>query len=395
MMKPGFDPRTQAVRAGVDSDEQFGAVMPPVYLSSNFCFEGFAQKRRHDYTRTSNPTRDLLAEALAELEQGAAAVVTASGMAAVTLALELVPLGGRVVAPQDCYGGTYRLLRDRGQAGYYQVEFIDQTDAEQISRALAAPADLVWIETPTNPLLRIVDIRSVAAQAHAAGALVVVDNTFLSPALQQPLNLDADVVVHSTTKYLNGHSDVVGGAAVARDPDVAARLAYTANALGLTGAPFDSFLTLRGLRTLHARLRVHEENAVGLAATLTEHDAVSKVHYPGLTDHPQHWLAKQQQTGFGGMLSFELHGDETEVARFVASLQLFSLAESLGGIESLVCHPASMTHLPLTAEARADAGIVPGLVRLSVGIEALEDLRKDLWQALDAAGELLQQSKAV
>ena len=387
MMKSGLDPRTLAVRAGVDSDEQHGAVMPPVYLSSNFCFEGFGLKRQHDYTRTSNPSRDLLAEALAELEQGAGAAVTASGMAAVTLALELVPLGGRVVAPQDCYGGTYRLLRDRAAAGHYQVDFIDQTNADQVGQALSSPASMVWIETPTNPLLRIVDIKTVAAQAREAAALVVVDNTFLSPALQQPLTLGADVVVHSTTKYLNGHSDVVGGAAVSLQSEIAERLAYSANALGLTGAPFDSFLTLRGLRTLHPRLQIHQENAMGLASALLDHEVVKTVHYPGLPEHPQHGLAKQQQSGFGGMLSFELNGGEAAVAQFVERLQLFSLAESLGGVESLVCHPASMTHLPLTPEARADAGIVPGLVRLSVGIEALADLRNDLRQALDAASE--------
>jgi cystathionine gamma-synthase len=278
MMKTGLDPRTQAVRAGVDSDEQHGAVMPPLYLSSNFSFEGFAAKRQHDYTRTSNPTRDLLAEALAELEQGAGAAVTASGMAAVTLALELVPLGGRVVAPQDCYGGTYRLLRDRAAAGHYAVDFIDQTNLDQVTDALKSPASMVWIETPTNPLMRVVDIKTVAAQAHDAGALAVVDNTFLSPALQRPLTLGADVVVHSTTKYLNGHSDIVGGAAVSLASEIATRLAYSANALGLTGAPFDSFLTLRGLRTLHARLQMHEENATGLASALLEHEAVKAVH---------------------------------------------------------------------------------------------------------------------
>lgn len=384
-MKSKQDPRTRAIRAGVDSDEQHGAVMPPLYLSSNFNFEALGQKRVHDYTRTSNPTRDLLAEALAELEQGTAAVVTASGMAAVTLALELVPLGGRVVAPRDCYGGTYRLLRDRAAAGYYQVDFIDQTDANAVRRALSRPASMVWIETPTNPLLRIVDIKFLAGLAQSAGALVVVDNTFLSPALQQPLALGADVVVHSTTKYLNGHSDVVGGAAVSLDPQIAEQLAYLANALGLTGAPFDSFLTLRGLRTLHARLQMHEQNAAELAKVLSEHDGVRTVHYPGLTNHPQHALAKRQQSGFGGMLSFELEGDETAVGRLVNNLELFSLAESLGGVESLICHPASMTHLPLSPEARADAGIVDGLVRLSVGIEAVEDLRNDLMHALDVA----------
>jgi cystathionine gamma-synthase len=382
-MKQGQDPRTTAVRAGVDSDEQHGAVMPPLYLTSNFAFEGFAKKRPHDYTRTSNPTRDLLAEALAALEEGTAGVVTGSGMAAVTLALELVPIGGRVVAPRDCYGGTYRLLRDRAAAGYYRVDFIDQTDMATVSAALDLPTDMLWIETPTNPLLRVVDIEKLAELAKQADALTVVDNTFLSPALQRPLTLGADIVVHSTTKYINGHGDVVGGAAVAADAAVAERLSYTANALGLTGAPFDSFLTLRGLRTLHARLRLHEENAMALAETLHAHPAVSVVHYPGLPSHPQHELAGRQQTGFGGMLSFELAGGREVVGQFVEGLELFSLAESLGGVESLVCHPATMTHVPLSHEARQAAGIVDGLVRLSVGIESTEDLRADLVEALN------------
>ncbi len=384
-MAHGREQQTAAVRAGVDSDEQHGAVMPPVYLSSNFSFNGYGEKRQHDYSRTSNPTRDTLAEALTELEGGAGSVVTASGMAAITLALELVPLGGRIVAPADCYGGTYRLLRERAARGYFQVDFVDQTDPAALAASLKGSADLVWVETPTNPLLRIVDLERVKSAARSAGALVIVDNTFLSPALQRPLALGADVVVHSTTKYLNGHSDVVGGAVVAGSDPLLERLAFWANAMGLTGSPFDSFLTLRGIRTLHARLRLHEENALALAEALRAHPAVSRVHYPGLPDHPQHELAKRQQTGFGGMLSFELDGDEAQVRRFVEHLRLFTLAESLGGVESLVCHPATMTHLPLSEEDRQQAGIGFNLLRLSVGIESREDLLADVRSALDAA----------
>ena len=252
---------TRAVRAGIESDTQHGAVVPPLHLSTNYSFAGFGEKRAYDYSRSGNPTRDLLGEALAELEQGAGAVVTASGMAAVAAALELVPAGGRVLAAHDCYGGTWRLLDAWAKKGRFTVEFADLTDPAALAAGLAGKPDLVWVETPSNPLLRITDIRHVAQAAHAADALCVVDNTFLSPALQQPLALGADVVVHSTTKYINGHSDVVGGAVVARTPELAEQLKWWANCLGLTGAPFDSFLTLRGLRTLGARLRVHQENA--------------------------------------------------------------------------------------------------------------------------------------
>jgi len=376
---------TRAVRAGIETDTQHGAVVPPLHLSTNFSFAGFNEKREYDYSRSGNPTRDLLAEALSELERGAGTVVTASGMAAVALALELVPAGGSVLAAHDCYGGTWRLLDAWAKKGRFEVRFVDLTDPGALAAGLAEKPSLVWVETPSNPLLRITDIRHVAQAAHAVGALCVVDNTFLSPALQQPLTLGADVVVHSTTKYINGHSDVVGGAVIAREPEMAEKLKWWGNCLGLTGAPFDSWLTLRGLRTLSARLRAHQENAAALAELLDQHPAVTRVFYPGLLSHPQHALAKRQQSGFGAMLSFELEGGEDAVRAFLDGLQCITLAESLGGVESLVAHPATMTHAAMAPEARRAAGISDTLLRLSVGIEDIADLSRHLRAALARA----------
>jgi cystathionine gamma-synthase len=380
---------TQTVRAGIECGDPTGCVVPPLHLSATFAFRGFADKRAYDYTRSGNPTRDLLAEALSELEQGAGGVVTASGMAAITAAGYLVPVGGRIVAPHDCYGGTYRLFDAWRQRGERQVEFVDFGDEAAVRAALARRAAMVWIETPSNPLLRITDIAAVTALGHASGALVVVDNTFLSPAWQQPLTLGADVVVHSTTKYLNGHSDVVGGAVVARDRAVHEQLAWWANCLGLTGAPFDSYLTLRGLRTLHARLEHHARNAQALAEWLEGESNVRRVWYPGLRSHAGHDIALRQQRGFGAVVTLELEGGHDAVREFVSDLRCFSLAESLGGVESLVAHPATMTHSAMDPQARARAGLGDGLIRLSVGIEALEDLRADLARALSRAARVL------
>jgi cystathionine gamma-synthase len=373
---------TRAVRAGIESDTQHGAVVPALHLSTNYSFEGFGRKRAYDYSRSGNPTRDLLAEALADLEQGAGAVVTSSGMSAVALALELVPAGATVLAAHDCYGGSWRLLDAWAKKGRFKVEFADLTDPVALAAGLAHKPALVWVETPSNPLLRITDIRHVAQAAHAIGALLLVDNTFLSPALQQPLLLGADVVLHSTTKYINGHSDVVGGAVIARDSAVTEQLKWWANCSGLTGAPFDSYLTLRGLRTLGVRLRQHQENAARIAAQLDAHPAVRKVHYPGLAGHPGHALAARQQQGFGAMLSFELDGGVAGIEAFVGGLEFFSLAESLGGVESLIAHPATMTHASMAPEARRTAGISDSLLRLSVGIEEGDDLLRDLDAAL-------------
>jgi len=389
---PASHRATRAVRAGIDRDTAFGAVTPPLVLSSNFSFAGFGEKRRYDYTRSGNPTRDLLGEALAELEGGVGGVVTATGMGAITLVLNaLLQPGDRLVVPHDCYGGSWRLFNALAKKGAFELITCDLTDPRALAEALEASPALVWIETPSNPLLRITDLRFVIEAAHKAGALAVVDNTFLSPALQRPIaDFDADVVVHSTTKYINGHSDVVGGAVIAREQAQHELLAWWANCLGLTGAPFDSFLTLRGLRTLDARLRVHQENTQALVALLDGHPAVRALHYPGLASHPGHALAARQQHGFGAMLSVELEGGEAEVRAFIDGLQYFTLAESLGGVESLVAHPATMTHAAMSAEARAAAGISDGLLRLSVGIEHVDDLVADIQAALqraqDAAG---------
>jgi cystathionine gamma-synthase len=377
---------TQAVRAAIESDTQHGAVVPPLHLSSNYSFAGLNEPRQYDYTRSGNPTRDALGQALAELEGGAGAVVTASGMGALTVLTQLLAPGDTIVAPHDCYGGTYRLFEQQSKKGLFDVEFVDQTDLEAL-RAVCAnvkPA-IILTESPSNPLLRIADLEAISAIAKDSDALFAVDNTFLSPALQNPIKFGADLVIHSTTKYINGHSDVVGGAIVAATDELAKQCAYWANVIGITGAPFDSFLTLRGVRTLHPRIRQHEESATLIANILNEQDNVTQVFYPGLTDHPGHQLAKRQQSGFGGMVSFELKGGEEAVRAFVENLAYFSLAESLGGVESLVCHPASMTHAPVSEERKAAAGVTPSLIRLSVGLESAEDLVEDLLNALEVA----------
>ena len=377
-MTDRLDPRTLAVRAGLESDPATGAVVPPLHLSSTYAFPAFGQKGRYDYSRSGNPTRDLLGDALARLEGGAGAVVTSSGMSAIGLVGQVLPQRSRIIAPHDCYGGTYRLFDAWRRRGDFAVEFVDYGAPGALAAALERPAALVWIETPSNPLLRLTDIAATAALARGAGAKVAVDNPFLSPVLQQPLALGADIVVHSTTKYLNGHSDVIGGAVVAASAEDHQQLAWWANATGVTGAAFDSFLTLRGLRTLHARMALHEANANALAAWLDGRKGVRRVIYPGLASHAGHALARAQQRGFGAMLTIELEGGTPAVAKFVAALELFSLAESLGGVESLAAHPATMTHAAMTPEARAAAGLVDGLLRLSVGIEALADLERDL-----------------
>ena len=380
---------TRAVRAGIDSDPTHGAVAPPLTLSANFTFDGFGGKRRYDYTRSGNPTRDQLGDALASLEGGAGGIVTATGMGAITVVLHaLLKPGDRLLVPHDCYGGSWRLFTALAAKGAFALDICDQTDPAALTEALTKGPALVWIETPSNPLLRITDLDAVIGAAREAGARTAVDNTFLSPALQRPIEHGADIVVHSTTKYINGHSDVVGGAAISRDAAVHERLGWWANALGLTGAPFDSYLTLRGLRTLDARLRIHQENSAILADLLTGHAAVERVHYPGLASHPGHAIAARQQDGFGAMLSFDLAGGEAAVRAFVDGLTCFTLAESLGGVESLVAHPATMTHAAMSDEARDRAGIGPGLLRLSVGIEHADDLASDLGAALDRAARV-------
>jgi cystathionine gamma-synthase len=377
---------TRAVRAGLESCDVTGAVVPPIHLSSTFAFRGFGDKRKYDYSRSGNPTRDLLGEALADLEGGAGAVITASGMGAITLVGHLLPVGARVIAPHDCYGGTFRLLTAWKKRNELAVEFVNFNDAAAVDAALSKPSGMVWIETPSNPLLRITDVVDIATRAHAQGALVVADNTFLSPGWQQPISLGADLVVHSTTKYINGHSDVVGGAVISANKELAEQVAWWGNCLGLTGSAFDSFLTLRGLRTLHVRLREHGRNAQAIAEFLSAQPQVKRVYYPGLPSHPGHEVAKRQQRGFGAIVTLEVKGGIDGARRFAEALELFSLAESLGGVESLVAHPATMTHAAMAPEARAAAGLVDGLLRLSVGIESTDDLLADLRNGVKAAG---------
>lgn len=375
--------RTRAVRAGIASETQYGAVVPPLHLSSNFTFADLGRPRAYDYTRSANPTRDQLGTALAELEGGAGAVVTGSGMSAIHLVTQLLSPGDLLIAPHDCYGGSNRLFNALAEKNCIRVRFVDQTDPLALEKAFDDNPSLLWVETPSNPLLRIVDIEAAARLCREHNALLAVDNTFLSPGWQQPIPLGADLVVHSTTKYLNGHSDVVGGVAIARDASLAEQLTWWGNCLGITGAPFDSYLTLRGVRTLSARLRVHEENAHAVVDGLLEHRAVKQVHYPGLKDHPGHEIAKKQQSGFGAMVSFRIEGGLESVKTFIGTLEHFSLAESLGGVESLVAHPATMTHKSMSDEAKARAGIDDDLIRLSVGIEDADDLIADLKRALD------------
>jgi cystathionine gamma-synthase len=376
-------PQTIAAANGIGGDSAFGAVTPPIYLSSTFTFEGFERARPYDYSRSANPTRDVLADTLARLEGGAGAVVVATGMAAIDLTLACLHPGDLIVAPHDCYAGTWRLLTARQAKRQFEVVFIDLGDESALASALARAPKLVLIETPSNPLMRVVDIRKIAALAKAAGAKIIVDNTFLSPALQQPIKLGADFVVHSTTKFLNGHSDVVGGVVVAASQSDVEELVSWANTTGVTGSPFDSYLTLRGVRTLFVRIERQQATAAAIATFLSRHPAVAAVHYPGLPTHPTHEIAKRQQDGFGAMLSFEIAGGVENVRRFVESVTVFTLAESLGGIESLVAHPATMTHASMTPEARAAAGIKDTLLRLSVGLESEADLLADLASALE------------
>lgn len=381
-------PATIAVRTGIESDTQHHAVVPPIYLSTNYGFPAFGEVPTYDYTRSGNPNRGLLETALYELESGKGAVVTNCGTSALNLWVSAF-LGpdDLIVAPHDCYGGTYRLFNTRAQKGDFNVLFVDQSDQQALSQALAKKPKLILLETPSNPLVRVVDIAKVCTEAKQVGALVAVDNTFLTPVFQKPLELGADFVIHSTTKYINGHSDVIGGVIVTKTAEHAEELAWWGNCIGATGTPFDSYMTLRGIRTLGARMKVHEESSAQILRYLQEQELVSTIYHPSLPDHPGHEIAKKQQSGFGSMLSFELAGSFEQLKVFVGALELFSLAESLGGVESLICHPASMTHRAMGEAALAEAGISQLLLRLSVGLEDTEDLISDLEQAFIKAKE--------
>lgn len=377
---------TRAARAGLDTDTGRGAVVPPIYLSTNYTFHAPGEPRAHDYSRSANPTREVLTEALAALEGGCGAVALGTGMATATLLINaLVPVGARVIVPHDAYGGTWRLFTMLHEQGRLVVDFCNFQRPEDVARAFAEPANLVWVETPSNPLLRLTDIADVAKQTEAIGAKLAVDNTFCTPLLQHPLQLGADFVVHSTTKFISGHSDVVGGAVVAKDPELLDQLKLWSNALGLTAGAFDSYLVMRGLRSLEARLRVHAENAEACVDVLDGHPAISTLHYPGLPDHPDYELGQRQMSGSGSIISFNLAGGQAAVARFLDGLEIFHLAESLGGIESLVCHPGTMTHAAMSPTAQTVAGISEGLIRLSVGLEGRDDLVAVLAEALERA----------
>ncbi len=381
-------PATIAVRSGLNDDEQYGCVVPPIHLSTTYNFLDFNEPRAHDYSRRGNPTRDVVQRTLAELEGGAGAVLTNTGMSAIHLVTTVfLKPGDLLVAPHDCYGGSYRLFDSLSKRGAYRVKFVDQGDPVALQAALDEKPKLVLIESPSNPLLRVVDISAICAAARAAGAVSVVDNTFMSPALQNPLALGADLVIHSCTKYLNGHSDVVAGAVIAKDPQLATDLAWWANNIGVTGAAFDSYLLLRGIRTLAPRIAAAQRNALAIVDYLKQQKRVKKLYHPSLPENAGHEHAVRQQRGFGAMLSFEVDGDEALLRRFLKALKLFTLAESLGGVESLISHTSTMTHAGMSAEARAAAGISDTLLRVSVGIEDHEDLIADLDNAFRIAAE--------
>ncbi len=382
-MKLNISKNTIAIRTALESDEQYRAVIPPIYLTSTFAYKEIGVEQRYDYTRSANPTRDALAEAVSVLEGGFGATVTSSGMAATTLVTSLLNPNDYVIVPHDCYGGTFRLFSQLAERGLLQVKFIDQSDINLFQQTIKqCQPKIVWVESPSNPLLRVVDIQDISKILKQSNTLLVVDNTFLTPIFQTPFKLGADIVIHSTTKYINGHSDVVGGIVVAKSETLHQTMQEWANTLGLSGSPFDSYMTLRGLRTLKLRMKAHEKTAHALARVLSEHPSVEKVYYPGLSSHPSHAIAKKQQSGFGGMLSFEIKGGLREVKKFFKRIEYFSLAESLGGFESLVCHPYTMTHAPLSSEDKKKAGISENLIRISVGIEEQEDLIKSIQVAI-------------
>jgi len=378
------DPATILAGARPDADPALGGIVPPLWASDTFRWPSAEEKPAYDYGRTVNPNRDLLIDMLAELEGAAGGALTGSGQSAALLALLLVPASAHVVAPHDCYGGTYRLIRGLEDQGRLSAAFVDMTDLDAVATALERPTALVWIESPSNPLMRITDIAAVAALARRAGALTIADNTLPTPLRQTPLALGCDLIFHSTTKAINGHGDLFGGALLAKDPTLVEKLQWWANAAGLNAGARDAWETLRGARTLPLRLDRQEANARAVAEWLAEHGGIEIVHYPGLAGHPDHDLAARQQKGPGFMLSFRLKGGDAAATRFLAGLGLITLASSLGGHSTLICKPASMTHRGMPPDAQAAAGITADLLRLSVGIEAADDLIADLGRGLSS-----------
>ena len=370
-----FKKETMAAKAGIGSDMHHGSIVPPLYLSSNFEYRELGKEQEYEYTRETNPSRDHLINALTDLEDGVGGEILSSGMAAITLVANILNNNSKVILPHDCYGGTHRLFSSLAEKGILEAYFIDQGQESFCKKTISEiNPDLIWIETPSNPLLQAVDIQEISKEAKACNALVAVDNTFLSPSLQNPLKLGADIVMHSTTKYINGHSDVIGGALITNNHEILLKLKFWANALGITGSPFDSYLTLRGLRTLSIRMEKHEKNATAIVKLLSNHPKIDKVYYPGLASHPSHAIAKKQQSGFGGMLSFEILGGLAEVKSFIKGIKILPLAASLGGFESLVSHPYTMTHGNLTPNQKKEVGISESLIRISAGLENTEDL---------------------
>lgn len=377
---------TKAIHAGIEPDPTTGAIMTPIYQTSTYVQESPGKHKGYEYARTQNPTRDALQKALAALENGQFGICYASGLGATDAVLKLFKPGDEIIATNDLYGGTYRIMKRIYEPFGLQFRFVDMSDAQNVADAISDHTRMIWVETPTNPLLKIIDIEAITALAKAKNILTVVDNTFASPYLQNPLDLGADLVMHSVTKYLGGHSDTVMGALITNDPDMAKQLAFIQNACGAVPGPQDCFLVLRGIKTLHVRMQRHCENALGVAQWLQAHPKVGKVYYPGLAEHPGHALAARQMRGFGGMVSFELKGDVyAEAVKVMESLSVFSLGESLGGVESLCTHPASMTHASIPKSEREKSGLKDTLIRLSVGIEDLDDLIEDLQQAIEQA----------
>ena len=375
---------TRAIHAGQTPDEETGAVMTPIYASSTYAQDAPGEDRGFEYSRTGNPTRTALEANLASLEGAEYGRAFASGMGSINTVLNLLEAGDHVVAGDDIYGGTHRLFRQVYEAYDLAFSFVDTTDHGAVEDAMRPETELLWVETPTNPLLRVNDIAALSDVAHGHDALCAVDNTFATPYLQRPLEFGADIVSHSLTKYLGGHSDVVGGALVTDDPDLDERFGFYQNSVGATPGPFEAFLVLRGTKTLPVRMDRHCENARTLAAWLADHPDVARVYYPGLASHPHHELAAAQMADFGGMLSFELEATMEETSEVVSATEVFTLAESLGGVESLIEQPASMTHAAIPRAERLDAGLRDGLIRVSVGVEHVEDLRADLDAAIDA-----------
>lgn len=374
---------TRAVHTGVNKDTLYNSCTTPIYTSSTYYWNDLETNSGYDYTRSANPTRTALEENIAALEGGVAAQATATGMAAITAVLHLFSPGDHIISGNDIYGGTYRLFADVFTKMGLRFTFVDMGNAQNVKDAMTPETKCIWIETPSNPLLNLVDIASITEIAKQENVLTIADNTFLSPCLQRPFEYGVDIIVHSTTKYLNGHSDVVGGCVVSKTKEWGEKVAYVVNALGLGCSPFDAFLVLRGVKTLAPRMAAHELGANALATMLNEHPSVEKVYYPGLESHPHHELAKRQQDGFGGMLSFDIKGGRPAAEKLFARIQLFQLAESLGGVESLIEYPDTMSHASMTHEARREAGISENTIRVSVGIESPQDLVADMKQALE------------